>query len=308
MTPIGSPVVHIGWMNPGTAYLDHLTEADLSILGGAFDGPEVEGDASGYLRSHPEIVEEALGSPAAFERVLGAPVGDELLVHASPFLVFAVAVHHTVDELGHTNFVEERVTPRMRVPVFDAGQLREFGVDPARRYFLVEHLASYTRVMSGPVWVERRGRWRRQRFSELDAARLAATLDAVPESDRPGIYRRLGDLALFLTGVFPDHSVARTVHPIELERLLRSLHSTDVPAPTLHDVEELAGERGVAGLLEWLGPRWYHEAAERTPVTGLSRLLDDLATRFDQARRFLNHLTDRYLFPVRSRWFPATGG
>src|SRR5918996_1173747 len=254
MVPQGPPVGHIGSVNAGSAYLEHLTDADLSILGDA------------------------------------------------------VAVHRVVDDLGRTRFVEERIGPRMRVPVFDAGQLREFGVDPARRYFLVEHLASYTRVMSGPVWVRRGSRWRRQRFSELDAARLAATLDGVPEADRPGIYRRLGDLALFLTGVFPDHSAARSVHPIELERLLRSLPMTGDPAPTLTDVEVLAGERGAAGLLEWLGPRWYRAAAERTPVTGLGGLLDDLATRFDQARRFLNHLTDRYLFPVRNRWFPSAGG
>ncbi len=293
-------------MNPGSAYLDHLTDADLSILGGSIDAPAAD-DASAYLRSHPELVEDALGAPSAFDLLLGDPADDELLLHASPFLFFAVAVHHVVDELGRTRFVEERVGRRMRVPVFDAGQLREFGVDPARRYFMVEHLASYTRVMSGPVWVRRGDRWRRQRFSELDAARLAATLDAVPESDRPGIYRRLGDLALFLTGVFPDHSAARSVHPIELERLLRSLPVTGEPAPTLADIEQLAGERGAAGLFEWLGPRWYRAAAERTPVTGLSHLLQDLATRFDQARRFLNHLTDSYLFPVRNRWFPAAG-
>jgi hypothetical protein len=305
MTPRSSLFVHIGRMNPGRAYLEHLTDTDLSILGPVVDSPPME-DASTYLRSHPELVEEALGSPAAFDLVLGAEVEDELLVHASPFLVFAVAVHRTVDELGRTAFVEERITPRLRVPVFDAGQLREFGVDPARRYFMVEHLTSYTRVMSGPVWTRRKGRWRRQRFSELDAARLAAALDAVPESDRPGIYRRLGDLALFLTGVFPDHSATRSVHPIELERLLRSIpHTTAAPAPTRADVEQLAGERGAAGLFEWLGPRWYRAAADRTPVTAVSGLLGDLATRFDQARRFLNHLTDRYLFPVRNRWFPT---
>jgi hypothetical protein len=304
MTPIPSPVVHIGEVNSGSAYLEHLTETDLSLLGPVVDSPPAE-DASAYLRSHPELVEEALGSSAAFDLVLGADVHDALLVHASPFLVFAVVVHRTVDELGRTTFVEERVTPRMRVPVFDAGQLREFGVDPARRYFMVEHLASYTRVMSGPVWTQRGGRWRRQRFSELDAPRLAATLDAVPESDRPGIYRRLGDLALFLTGVFPDNSTARAVHPIDLERLLRSLPDIDGSRPTLADLEQLAGERGAAGLLEWLGPRWYRAAAERTPVAGLGRLLGDLATRFDQARRFLNHLTDQYLFPVRNRWFPT---
>jgi hypothetical protein len=46
-------------------------------------------------------------------------------------------------------------------------------------------------------------------------------------------------------------------------------------------------------------------AAARTPLPGLAGLLDDLASRFDQARRFLNLLTDRYLFPFRSRWFPS---
>ena len=252
--PAGA-VVRAYWTDePGSAYLEHLTETDLSLLGPVVDSPPTE-DASAYLRSHPELVDEALGSSAAFDLVLGADVDSELLVHASPFLVFAVAVYRTVDELGRTTFVEERVTPRMRVPVFDARQLREFGVDPARRYFMVEHLASYTTVMSGPVWTQRRGRWRRQRFSELDAPRLAATLDAVPESDRPGIYRRLGDLALFLTGVFPDHSSARAVHPIELERLLRSLPDVAGSRPTLADVEQLAGDRGAEGLLEWLGPR-----------------------------------------------------
>src|SRR5207245_10273121 len=95
----------------------------------------------------PGLAEAAPGPSAAFALGRGRAVDHELLVHASPFLVFAVAVHRTVDELGRTTFVEERVTPRMRVPVFDAGQLREFGVDPARRYFMVEHLTSYTRVM-----------------------------------------------------------------------------------------------------------------------------------------------------------------
>ena len=125
----------------------------------------------------------------------------------SPFLVFAVAVHRALDDLGDTRFVAERVSPRMQVPVFDAPRPSPSSrLDPSRRYFVVEHLASYTRVISGPVWVQRNNKWRKQRFSELDAPRLAQIVREVPESDRPGIYRRLGDLALFLTGVFPDHT------------------------------------------------------------------------------------------------------
>jgi hypothetical protein len=30
----------------------------------------------------------------------------------------------------------------------------------------------------------------------------------------------------------------------------------------------------------------------------------EIAGRFVEARRFLNVVTDRYLFPLRERWFP----
>jgi hypothetical protein len=129
-------------------------------------------------------------------------------------------------------------------------------------------------------------------------------VDAVPESDRPGLYRRLGDLALFLTGVFPDHTARRRLHPIELERLVRSLPDGETRRPSLAALVDLAGTRGATGVFEWLGPRWYALAAARTPLAALSHTLGEIAARFDQARRFLNHLTDRYLFPVRARWFP----
>jgi hypothetical protein len=287
-------------MNPGSAYLDHLTDADLSILGGAVDAPAAD-DASAYLRSHPELLEDALGAPSAFDLLLGDPADDELLLHASPFLFFAVAVHHVVDELGRTRFVEERVGRRMRVPVFDAGQLREFGVDPARRYFMVEHLASYTRVMSGPVWVRRGDRWRRQRFSELDAARLAAALDAVPEADRPGIYRRLGDLALFLSGVFPDHSAAHPLPPRQLQRLARLLEDEAGPA----ELARAPGAPAGIWLMEWLGRRSYRLTLRAAGASAAE--LRGLVEGFGSARRVLNLLTGRYLYPSRERWFPTSG-
>jgi hypothetical protein len=155
-------------------------------------------------------------------------------------------------------------------------------------------------VQSGPVWVRRGDRWRRQRFSELEPQRLAGLLDVVAEEEKPGIYRRLGDLALFLTGIFPDHS-ARPLHPIEAERLVRSVAGMG-GAMTLDDVgSALSGRRD--GLLRVLGPRWYRIAADLTPLPPVRALLSDAAEGFDVARRFLNLLTDRYLFPLRDGWF-----
>ena len=234
-----------------------------------------------------------------------APEPTGLMPTTSPFLLFAVVVHRGVADLGDTAYTEERISSRQRVPLLDVGQLRDFCADDERRLFVVEHLASYTRVASGPVWVRRGNRWRRQRFSEVDPARLAAMLGVVSEAEHPGIYRRLGDLALFLAGVFPDHETGRELRPLELERLLRSLPVSGRAPLRADDIEQILGARGSAGLLEWLGPRWYRQAAAGTPVPGLSRLLDDVAARFEAARRFLNFVTDRYLFPRRDNWFPA---
>ena len=98
----------------------------------------------------------------------------------------------------------------------------EFMAPPRHRLFLAELLASYTHVASGSVMVATRRGLRRQRFSELDPVRLAGLLEVVSREERPGILRRMGDLALFLTGVFPDYVARRGFGPIEEGRLLRA--------------------------------------------------------------------------------------
>jgi hypothetical protein len=280
-------------------YAEHLTQADLVLLGSAVEVPPER--AAAVLRSRGDLLQAALGAPETFQRVFRS--GDEAFVRASPFLVFAVAVHQALRELSQARFVEERVGGQLRVPVFDVESLREYGDEPARRIFTIELLASYTTVASGPIWSRHGRRWRRQRFSELDPARMAAVVDAVPDSDRPGLYRRLGDLSLFLTGVFPDYTAHRAVSPLERERLLRSVQHL---GPTeIEDVAQLSGTANA--LLGWLGPRWYELAASRTPLASVAQLLRDITSHFDAARRFLNVVTDRYLFPARGRLFPPPG-
>src|SRR5690606_24818469 len=104
--------------------------------------------------------------------------------------------------------------PRRRLPVFDVASLREFLDDHMRRYFLVELLASYTHVASGVSWARTSRGWRKRKFSELDPVRLAELLTVVEPPERAGVFRRLGDLALFLTGVFPDHTAVTGIDPL----------------------------------------------------------------------------------------------
>jgi hypothetical protein len=330
-----------------TGYADHLTDADLALLASVARSRGEPAAAAGWLRSHPGELPALLGDQRVFRAVFGpaearsgpaearsgpaesrsgpaesrsGPAAQAAL--ASPFLIFAVAVHAAATELESMDHVPERSGPRQRVPLFDAPELREFLGSQARRLFLAELLASFTRVRGGLAGgqytaaagqsggpgasptgrpgVPAGARGRRQRgVSELDLPRMASQLDEAPEADRPGMYRRLGDVALFLTGVFPDYAVAHALGPVNAARLLRS---AQVPA---RSQEELATAPAI-DLFEYLGAQWYRAAwALARSRTARLVVVAEVADRFRQARRVLNHIADRRLFPEGNPWFPA---
>src|SRR5437868_6165534 len=200
-------------------YLEHLSDADLAFLGAA-------GKSRYDARHHPEQLEALIESPQTFRALFATPGRDPLL-RGTPFLIFAVLVHRVVRDLGHSSFVEEWVGARQRVPVFDTVSLRDFGADPQRRFFLAQLLASYTNVASGSTLVRTSRGWRRRRFSELDPMRLIELAELVPAAERPAVYRRLGDLALFLTGIFPDYAGERWIAERERRGLERALATAD---------------------------------------------------------------------------------
>ena len=275
----------------GSQYAEHVTGADLSLLAA------ITGRTPG-----PETLPDVLADPQVFEAIFGpgaTAAGQAVL--ASPFLAFAVAVHRAAADLATMGYVTERSLARQRVPLFDAPALSDFLGSADRRLFLTELLASFTRVASGRYRVTVGGRSRTRRFSELDPVRLAGLLDAVPEESRPGVYRRLGDVSLFLSGVFPDHVANRMFGPVNAARLLRAAH---VPAS---DRERLAATPDLE-LLEHLGARWYRSALALAPVqTGRLAVVAEVADRFRQARRVLNHVADRYLIGPDNPWFPVPG-
>lgn len=286
----------------GDGYAEHITESDLRLISVATGLPDGEAGAAS-LRRDPDALERALADPRVFEAIFGAEsLAAKEAVIASPFLAFAAAVHRATADLAEVRYVAERAAARQQVPVFDAPELRDFLNSAARRLFLAELLTSFTRVTSGRYRVTVGGRSRTRRFSELDPVRLAGMLDAVPEESRPGVYRRLGDVALFLSGVFPDYVAGQAFSPVNVARLLRATH---VPPG---ERERLAGVPDLE-LMEDLGSRWYHSALALAPVrtSGLT-VVGEVADRFRQARRVLNHVADRYLIggPGMS-WFAAPG-
>jgi hypothetical protein len=286
----------------GREYASHLTDGDLTLLASVAGTVQTSSTAdsadASRLRGDPEALLRLLEHPGVSRAVLGAEEAARgWAVPASPFLLFAVFVHQAAAELASMGHVPERTGLRQRVPLFDAPALRDFLGEPARRLFLAELLASFTRLASGRYRIQVGGRTRTRRFSELDPVRMAGLLDAVPQAERPGVYRRLGDVALFLTGVFPDYATTRALGPFDTGRLLRAAR-----LPT-SERERLTATPAME-LWEYLGARWYRAARELAPIdTARVVVVGDVAGRFRQARRVLNHLADRYLLSPDKPWF-----
>jgi hypothetical protein len=278
-------------------YADHLTEADLRLLSGVAPVP---GGAAALLARDPAAIEGLLADPRVFDAVFGqAAVAAGQAVLISPFLAFGVAVQRAVADLSVLDYLPERSGMRQRVPVFDTPELRDFLGSADRRLFLAELLASFTRVASGRYRVRSGGRSRTRRFSELDPVHLAGMLEAVPDDARPGLYRRLGDVSLFLVGVFPDYAAGNALGPVDASRLLRAAR---VP----HGDRDGLATAPALDLFEYLGARWYRAALAAAPVrTARLAVVGDVADRFRQARRVLNHVADRYLLGPDSSWFAS---
>jgi hypothetical protein len=269
-------------LNHGLLYLEHLSDRDLRVMGDAADVGELPRDR---LRHTPEVVDEVLADPALFDALFGPAAVVE--VGVTPFLVFAVLVNQTARDLETTPHFPEWVGVGQRLPVFDSSTLSALIEDAVRRYFLIEFLASFTTVASGSVWVKTERGYRRRRWSELDPVAMSELVDRLPTVSRPAGYRRLGDVALFLSGVFPDHT---SRHPLGESSRARLAASAGIDSARLED-------EGDVRFLEVIGSEWYDkavESADRVAAAGLGHLTD-MARHFTDARRFLNCLTDRYL-------------
>ena len=285
----------------GAAYLARLTDADLRALVHADQVSAAAAAARiGALRQEPALILDVLDRPATSAAVLnladGGGAARDRFTLISPFLMFAAAIHRTAGDLSASTYAPERTAPRLRVPLFDAGQLSAYLGRPGHRLFLADLLASFARISSGMVQAPDSSR--RRRWSDADPARLAVLLDTLPVSQRPPVWRRLGDLALFLAGVFPDAAERLVPGQAAASRLARRTGLDPDAGP----------DGGAADLLQWLGAGWYQLAAAHThPADAAGPALREQAEQFRPARRVLNTATDRYLLPLGPGWLSAPG-
>lgn len=257
-----------------TTLIDQFTERDLGTLAVIVgsDRDTLVAD----LRRKPWRVHDLLSDDAVFDAVLDRHSHPARLV--SPVLLFAVLVHRAAEDLREATYVNDWAGPRTRLPVFDVAPLHEYLDDGGRIVFLARLLASFATPEPLPIPED----------DPFDLVAIARWLDSVP--DRAGLMRRLGDLALFMAGVFPDHTGTRPLMPVDAERLGRGVGMTSDQILGLCDPGTLAP--GLAAM-EALGARWYElsgDEGRQPPVVA------DVAHRFPAARRVLNHVADTYLY------------
>lgn len=260
---------------------DRFTDRDLATLAAAASTTVEE--LSARLRLQPWTVAELLSSDEVFDTVMDRQAHPAELV--SPYLLFSVLVHRAASELRDATFVNEWAGQKVRLPVFDIAGVHDFLTDPARMTFLARLLATFTGPVLLPVPVDDR----------FDLVSVASWLDAVSDTDRIVLFERLGDLALFLSGVFPDATGSSWISPVDAERLGKTVDLDSAAILGLCD------SLGLGGLdaYETLGSEWYRAVSTSRPAP----MIADVSYRFRAARRVLNHVADRYLFDIK----PAFG-
>lgn len=289
-------------------YLDILTNQELLALASAAGLPSNE-DPVELFRGHPVLVAEALSRRSTLDRLVDP---DERLTGLAALeigtrLRLAAYVSLLASQMTTAGYVATRHNDSVLidspedldlVPVVSA---TEFRVETT------ELLFSYLRpgrdddelsiITDGPS----------DRLAESLAAHrvspLIGLLDRLPVSQHAGVYRRLGDLATFTVGVFPDHGEAVDVTESMLVTVLRTLPLNIRDQMQGADAVDLFGADNVTAMLTQLGPIWYRRAARSISWPAVADPIASLAENFDVTTRFLQILTGTRLAESRDDLF-----
>lgn len=232
------------------------------------------------VRDKDDLLEPMLEDPKLAERLIGEL---EVLVRISPYLMFSVLLRRVRRDLESRSFVLERDARGNRPPVFEAAQAGQLLGDPSLREYLIEMLCSFVRTNVVVLYRQEGRGWQQRKFSDMDMDDMMALCRLVESELKPHFYKRIADIALFLTGIYPDHT------------------SLFVRRPRSQDWR-------LAPEYEREGRRFYALAARETDAPGTISVFEKLAEQFALAREALNTLSDHYLKPIRARCFDPPGG
>ena len=259
----------------------HLSETDLRFLVETVATRRHDYEhIANLVRDKEDLLEAMLEDPRLMQRLFQ---DQEAFVRVSPRFLFTVLLGRVRRELEREAYILETDFKGKRVPVFEAPLVAEMLSDKQARNYLADMLSSFARTNSGVIYWKERGSWHRRRFSDIDMDDMIELARISGPELRPALYNRIADIALFLSGIFPDH----------LSLFSRRRTSFSV-ARTLKDHEQQ-------------GQRFYNLAARETEQAQRQPILKRLAEKFTLARWALNTLSERHLKTQRAQYFRIPG-
>jgi len=264
-----------------------VSEGELDFLVGAAS-PKVRDRARlrRLIEADDDFRQAFIGDEKTFRKVIA---DEEVFLKISPRLYFEVLLRKALRELEGAGHTIEREGTR-KVAVFDTEEVVKLLSRREIIPYLADMLASFTKVESYAVSYRiREGIWRWIRFSDLDLDSLIRLCESVDEEHRLGFFKRIGDICLFLLGLFPEyvHYAYRYPSSGELRR-----HIIGFMQRSAEDYREEG--RKFYGLAA------EHPAAREFALSDTFRLLHE---KFRAALKPLNFIADHYLHSQRQNLF-----
>lgn len=224
-----------------------------------------------------EFLDVALEDDRLLERIR---TDQDIALKLSPRLLFGILLRRVARDIREARYTMERIGTVQSVPIFDTARVKQLLDDEHVLEYLSGMLASFVRTDTYEVRLHRAGRVQRLRFSDLSMDDMIRLADLVEESWRFPVLRRIADIALFVTGLFPGHVFSRGTYA---RRMLPG--------------RIIGGEWRSLEEYEQQGAAFYRRAAEHEAASmyGLRRVLEQLSDNFPAARKPLSLLSDRYL-------------
>ncbi|MBV9672456.1 MAG: hypothetical protein JO076_06470 [Verrucomicrobia bacterium] len=234
------------------------------------------------VRDKDDLLEQMLKDPRIFQRL---SKDEKVFVRISPYLLFLLLLIRLTEDLKTKQYVFESDRRGKQIPVFEASSIAEMLSKLSIRNYLAEMLASFARTSSGAVRWKERGSWHKRSFSDMDIDDLIELARISEPETRPSLFKRVGDVALFVSGIFPECATIAVHRSPQVSFSKRSLVD-----------------------YEKQGKSFYILAARHTNDSNRSPIFTELAERFTTARRALNTLSDHFIKGNHLRFFPDLGG
>jgi len=227
------------------------------------------------LRDKDDLLEPMLEDSKLLDRLYNDP---EACLRVSPYLMFAVLVRRIRKDLEKEPFLFQRDAAGKQIPVFEVPQAIKLLGESAIRDYLTEMLCSFVRANTGVLYRNEQGGLHERKFSDLDMDDMIALCQLVGPHLKPRLYKRIADIALFFAGVYPDHAS--------------------------HFVRQRRSQQWrIVRDYEREGRHFYTLVARSPQPPWPPSVFERLAEQFLLACAVLGVLSERYLKPLRTRYF-----